>query len=310
MKIGFIGLGRMGRGMAANLVNSGADVVVFDPVAEAARVLVDAGASLAPSIGDLASQADTIFMSLPGPAQVEQVIYGPDGIAVNLRPGLTLIDLSTSSYTLGQRIYETFKDGGASFLDAPISGGPAGAASGDLVIWVGGDREVFDRHRDLLQKIAKVPHYVGGNGAGTVTKLAHNLSGFMIMETLSETFSLAVKAGLDPLSFWEAMKLGLVGKRSPLDLIANQFLLGEYDTPSMTLELAHKDASLATQLGKDLGVPMRLANLTLEEMTEALGRGMGKQDRSSFLKLQLDRAGVTVAVEPERLQAAVSNNQG
>ncbi|MEV7136374.1 NAD(P)-dependent oxidoreductase [Arthrobacter sp. NPDC093128] len=309
MRIGFIGLGRMGRGMASNLVEAGRDVVVFDAVPGTAVSLVEEGASLADSIGDLARRSDVIFTSLPGPVQVEEVVFGEDGIASNLRPGLTLLDLSTSSCTLARRIYEEFKIAGASMLDAPVSGGPSGAASGDLVIWVGGDREAFDKHVDLLRVIGKTPCYVGAIGAGTVTKLAHNLTGFMIMETLAETFSLAVKAGLDPLDLWEALRLGLVGKKSPLDLVANQFLLGSYHCPSMTLELAHKDASLATQLAEELGVPMRLANLTLEEMAEGLGRGFGGEDRSSFLKLQLERAGVSIAVDPARLQTAIKANR-
>ena len=190
-------------------------------------------------------------------------------------------------------------------LDAPVSGGPAGAASGELVLWVGGDKGVYDRHLDLLQAIGNTPRYVGSIGSGTVTKLTHNLLGYMILLSLAETFSMAVKAGMDVLELWESLRLGLVGKRSPLDMLTNQFLPGKYEPPAFALKLAHKDVTLATSMARELGVPMRLANLTLEEMTEALTRGFGEQDSRSYLKLQLERAGVEVAVDPELLREAV-----
>ena len=195
-------------------------------------------------------------------------------------------------------------------LDAPVSGGPAGATSGDLVLWVGGDREIYDRHLNLLQAIGNMPRHVGPIGSGTVTKLTHNLLGYMILLSLAETFSMAVKAGVDALELWESLRLGLVCKRSPLDMLTNQFLPGKYEPPAFALKLAHKDVTLATSMARELGVPMRLANLTMEEMTEALARGFGEQDSRSYLKLQLERAGIEVAVDPERLREAIRAVQG
>lgn len=309
MKIGFIGLGRMGGGMAANLARSGVDLVVYDAVTESAQPVVAQGASLAASVGELTRQCGVVFTSLPGPIQVEQVALGEDGVLANAREGLAYFDLSTSSLSLAKRLHSKFAEAGAAMLDAPVSGGPEGAATGDLVIWARGDKDVFDRHLDVLTILAKSPLHVGDTGAGTVTKLAHNLLGYMILESLAEAFTLGTKAGVDPLDLWEAMRLGLVGKRSPLDMLVNQFLPGQYEPPAFLLKLAHKDVTLATSLGNELGVPMRVAGHVLEEMTEALGRGFGEQDSRAYLKLQTERAGVNIAVDPQRLAEAVTRIQ-
>lgn len=272
------------------------------------RNLVEAGAKAAGSVAELARTVSVVFTSLPGPAQVEEVVLGKGGLLENMAPGLVLFELSTNSLALNRRIYDAFKGKGGAMMDAPVSGGPAGAASGDLALWIGGDQDVFDRHFDLLRKFSDKPRRVGDIGAGTVTKLANNMAGYMILETMAEIFSLGAKASVDPLDLWEALRLGLVGKQSPLFMLTSQFLPGEYEKPGFALKLGHKDVMLATNLGKELGVPMRLANMTLEEMTEALGRGWGEQDSRAYLKLQLERAGVCIKVDPQRVQRAVEGS--
>ena len=247
--------------------------------------------------------SDVVFTSLPGPAEVEAVVLGEQGLLASMGRGTTLFDLSTSSPRLARRLEELFRQRGAFMLDAPVSGGPSGAASGNLVLWVGGDRGAFNRHLDILRMFSH-PHYVGGIGAGAVTKLAHNMLGYMLLLAQAEIFSLACKGGVDPLDLWEALRFGVVGKQSPLDMLVNQFLPGEYETPAFAMRLAHKDVKLATALARELEVPMRLANLTLEEMTEALGRGFGEWDSRAYLQLQLQRAGVKIAVPRDRIKAA------
>jgi 3-hydroxyisobutyrate dehydrogenase len=204
-----------------------------------------------------------------------------------------------------RKIDRAFQEKGATFLDAPVSGGPTGAASGDLVLWVGGDAKAFEAHVNALKSIGKAARHVGAIGTGTVTKLAHNILGYMILLSEAEIFSMAVKGGVDPLDLWESLRLGLVGRSSPLDMLVNQFLPGHYDTPAFAQKLAHKDVTLATELARDLGVPMRLANLTLAEMTEAVALGMGEKDSRAYLQLQLRRAGVDIAVDRDRLQRSV-----
>ncbi|WPU09500.1 NAD(P)-dependent oxidoreductase [Pseudarthrobacter oxydans] len=310
MKVGYIGLGNMGRGMALNLVKAGHDVTVFDLSSEAMDALVSAGAKAASSLRDLTKSVDVVFTSLPGPPQVEAVVLGPDGILDNIAPGKVLFELSTSSRELALRIHQAFAEKGATMLDAPVSGGPVGASSGDMAFWVGGDRETFERYLPLLKAMGDKPRHVGPIGSGTIVKLVNNLTGQMFLTVMAETFSVAVKAGVDPLELWDALRLGVIGKGSALNMLTQQFLPGHFDPPAFALNLAYKDVNLATQLGRDLGVPMRLANLTLAEMTEALGRGLGDKDCRIYMQLQLERAGVTIAVDPEELAARQANPPG
>ncbi|WP_417725126.1 NAD(P)-dependent oxidoreductase [Salipiger sp.] len=309
MRVGFIGLGRMGQGMARNLSANGADLQVLDANPAALQPFKEAGIAVASSLRTLVESTDVIFTSLPGPAQVEAVGLGPGGILDFVREGQVWFDLSTSSRTLALRLNERFAAKGAFMLDAPVSGGPAGAASGEMVIWAGGDRSAFDRCRDTLELFSSEARHVGPIGAGCVVKLAHNVFGYTIQLAQIEVFSMATKAGVDPLDLWEALRLGVVGKQSPLDLMVKQVLPGIYNQPAFALALARKDVVLATEMARELDVPMRLANMTLEEMTEAVSRGMGDMDSRSYLQLQLERAGVCIAVSPERIDAAVERQR-
>lgn len=308
-KVGFIGLGRMGRGMAENMLRAGVDLIVFDVRPDAFPAMEELGAKIADSVAHLAAQADVIFTSLPGPAEVSTVMRGPDGIIENIRGGAVVFDLTTSSLGLAKELAVEFADRGATFFDAPVSGMPDGAASGDLAIWAGGPADVFTQVLPVLRTFSSMPQRVGDTGAGTVTKLANNILGYMILEALGEAFSMATKGGIDPLELWKALKTGGVERRTPLDMLVAQFLPGKFDSPAFALKLAHKDVTLAAALARELGVPMRMANLTHAELTEALGRGYGDQDSRIFLTLQLERAGVEIAVDPERLEQAVAERR-
>ena len=190
-------------------------------------------------------------------------------------------------------------------LDAPVSGGPRGAKTGKLAIWVGGDKDVFERHKAVLGAMGDQVRYVGPIGQATVAKLVHNCAGYAIGTALAEVFTMGVKAGVEPLALFEAVRQGALGRRRTFDGLIDQFLPGVYDPPAFMLRHAHKDVSLAVVLGKEVAVPMRLCNLTLEEMTEALNRGWAERDSRSALLLQQERAGVTIAVDAERLQAVL-----
>ena len=305
MRIGFIGLGTMGASMAANLQAAGHALVVHDLHRASADRHVAAGAQWAASPQDVAAGTEMVFTSLPGPKEVEAVTLGAAGVLAGLPAGGVCFDLSTNAPATVRSIHAAFAARGAHFLDAPVSGGPAGAASRRLALWVGGDEAVFNRFQPVLTAIGDQPRWIGEIGAGSVAKLVHNCAGYILTVGLAEVFTLGVKAGVEPLALFEAIRQGALGRRRTFDGLADQFLPGHYDPPAFALKLAHKDVALAAALGREYGVPMRLANLTLEEMTEAMGRGWGAEDSRSCMRVQLDRAQVDVTVDPARLKQAM-----
>ncbi len=300
MRIGFIGLGAMGRHMAANLQRAGHEVQAHD------LRRVEGFPNWKASAAEAARGCEVLFTSLPGPKEVETIARD---VRSNLKDKAAWFDLSTNSPEVVRRLQREAPK--IHFLDAPVSGGPAGAESGKLAIWVGGEQAVFEKYLHVLKAIGDQPLYIGPIGAGTVAKLVHNCSGYAVQAALAECFTMGVKAGVDPLLLWKAVRQGANGRRRTFDTLAEHFLPNHYDPARFALKLAHKDVSLATQLGKEVGVPMRLANLTLEEMTEALGRGWQARDSRSSMILQQERAGVKVAVDPDDIRAVMradSNN--
>jgi 3-hydroxyisobutyrate dehydrogenase len=190
-------------------------------------------------------------------------------------------------------------------LDAPVSGGPAGARSGKLAIWVGGDENICQKHKILLGAIGDQVMYVGPIGAGSVAKLVHNCSGYMIQCALAEAFTMGIKAGVEPLALWQAVRQGAIGRQRTFDRLPDHFLSAKFDPPDFALRLAHKDVSLATAVGREHRVPMRMANLALEELTEALNRGWGERDSRVAMLLQEERAQLEISVDEERLRQAI-----
>ena len=193
-------------------------------------------------------------------------------------------------------------------LDAPVSGGPAGAKSGKLAIWVGGDKAIFDKHKAVLDAFSDAARYVGPIGAGSVAKLVHNCAGYAIQAALAEVFTMGVKGGVEPLALWEAVRTGAVGRRRTFDGLIDQFLPGKFDPPAFALRLAHKDVSLATA-----------ARPRARRADAPCRAGAGRDDGGAQPRLgqaRLARAhaaaagacGVAVAVEPKRIEAALERD--
>ena len=162
-----------------------------------------------------------------------------------------------------RKINAAFAERDVYMLDSPVTGGPRGARTGRLALWVGGDEQIFNRHKPVLDAMGDKARYVGPIGAGSVAKLVHNGAGYCIQTALAEMFTVGVKAGVEPLALWEAVREGASGRRRTFDGLIDQFLPGKYEPAAFALRLAHKDMSLATQLGRDFNVPMRVANLAL-----------------------------------------------
>jgi 3-hydroxyisobutyrate dehydrogenase len=308
MQAGFIGLGTMGASMAANLQNGlkarGDTLVVHDIRREAASRHLRDGAIWADSPRAVAEQSEVIFTSLPGPPEFDAVSAG---LLAGIREGTAYFDLTTNSPTVVRKAHDAFAQKGAPLLDAPVSGGPRGAASGKLAIWCGGDEDVFAKWKPVLDMIGDAARYIGPIGAGSVAKLVHNMFGYIATAAAAEVFTMGVKAGIEPLAIWEAVRQGAIGRRGAFDSLTDQFLPNKYEPPAFALRLAHKDVSLATGLGRELNVPMRMANLALADLAEGLNRGWGDRDSRSMMLLQLERAGVKIEVDPQRLAEALEN---
>ncbi|HTW70834.1 MAG TPA: NAD(P)-dependent oxidoreductase, partial [Acetobacteraceae bacterium] len=226
------------------------------------------------------------------------------------RKGAAWFDLSTNAVNVVRALHATFAERGIDFLDAPVSGGPGGANSGRLAIWVGGDKAVFDRFKPVLDAMGDAARYIGPIGAGTVAKLVHNAAGAAVSTVLAEVFTMGVKAGVEPLPLWEAIRQGAGGRARLFDRMSRGFLTGIYDPPDFALRLLHKDVSLACQLARDVSVPMRLTNLAHQELTEALNRGWGQRDSRITMLLQQERAGIEkIAVPPDKLKAVLESDK-
>ena len=291
MKIGFIGLGAMGRHMASNLQSAGHQLQVYD-------LRKVEGFTNRASPAEAAQGCELLFTSLPGPAEVEAVGQQVSGVKA-------WFDTSTNSPKVVRRIHERLK-GKVAFLDAPVSGGPKGAESGKLAIWVGGDEAVFQEYSSILKIIGDQPLYVGAIGAGTVAKLAHNAASFAVQAALAEVFTLGVKGGVEPLALFKALRQGASGRKRTFDRLAEHFLPGKYDPAAFSLRLAHKDVSLAMELASEAGVPMRIGAIALQELEEGMRRGWSERDCRIAMTLQTERAGVEVQVPVDKLGAALA----
>jgi 3-hydroxyisobutyrate dehydrogenase-like beta-hydroxyacid dehydrogenase len=292
MKVGFIGLGTMGKGMAGSIRRAGYEMVVHDLRREAAESLLSDRVRWGETVKEVAANCDVVFTSLPKPEDVEVVCFGENGLHAGFRTGSAWFDLSTNSVEAVRDLNLRLAEQQIDFLDAPVSGGPAGAASGKLAIWVGGRREVYDRFYPVLASMADQTRYIGGIGAGSIAKLVHNVASAAFTQVLAETMTVGVKAGLDPLELYEAIRGGALGRMRSFDLIARRWLVNRLDTPSFELQLQHKDVKLGVELARSVGVPTRLCNLALDELTEAMNRGWARRDSQSVLQLQQERAGV------------------
>ena len=294
MRVGFIGVGNIGRPMAEQIIGAGFTLVVYDQRREAADDLIRRGALWAESPREVAEQADVVCTCLPGPTEMEAVVLKDTGIAEGIRPGSVYVDHTTNSPALVRRVHQQLSERGVAMLDAPVSGGVEGAKTRDLTILVGGEAATLDRCRPVLDAMAKTVMHVGEIGAGCICKLTHNCAGFSAALAMVECLTLGVKAGVDPAVMVEVFQKCALGRNFEIQVRLPETLFRGDSEPRFALKTARKDMGLAAELARAYEVPMGLSEACELEMSEAMARGWGDRDSSVFLTLQEERAGVEV----------------
>ena len=291
MKVGFIGTGNMGNPMAANLIKAGHELTVHDLRREAATNLLEMGAEWAATPKDAVPGNEVVFTSLPVPRDVEAVVEGENGILEGASEGSLYVDLSTNSPTVVRRLHQVCAARGVTMLDAPVSGGVYGAAAGTLAVMVGGDEGTFNRLKPTLDAIGSHVVFCGPIGNGSVCKICNNLLSMGIGVLLSESLTLGVKAGVDLEVLADVISNSSGGSRRLTEKLPRFLFKGNFE-PGFATALAAKDVRLATDLGREYGIPMELSNLVDQRHVEAMLRGWGPEDSDAVCRIQEEKSGV------------------
>lgn len=282
MKIGFIGLGIMGRPMAKNLVKAGHELVVFDYNKEAIADLVSCGAAAAETGKEVAAQVEVVITMVPNSPHVRAAVLGENGVAEGARPGTVLIDMSSIDPTESKAIGAELEKFGIEMLDAPVSGGEPKAIDGTLSVMVGGKKELFDKYYDMLMVMAGSVVYVGALGSGNVAKLANQIVVAVNIAAVSEALTFAKKAGTDPELVYQAIRGGLAGS-TVMDAKAPMMLDRNFK-PGFRIELHIKDLNNALNAAHAISSPVPLTGQLMEIMQALRADGNDKDDHSAIVK--------------------------
>jgi 2-hydroxy-3-oxopropionate reductase len=292
MKIGFIGLGIMGKPMSMNLMKAGYQLVVLDRNQAAVAEVVAAGAEQAATPREVAERAEIVITMLPNSPQVKEVVLGEGGILEAARAGLTLIDMSSIAPLVSREVAEKLAAKGAAMLDAPVSGGQPKAVDGTLSVMVGGTQEVFDRCYDIMKAMAGSVVLTGAIGAGNVTKLANQVIVALNIAAMSEALVLATKAGVEPELVYKAIRGGLAGS-TVLDAKA-PLVMDRKFAPGFRINLHIKDLANALDTSHELGVSLPLTAAVMEMMQALKTDGQGEADHCSLVQYYEKMAKVEV----------------
>ena len=279
-RVGFVGLGIMGKPMAKNLLKAGFPLVVFNRSKGPLEELVREGAISADSAKGVAERAETIITMLPDSPEVREVILGKNGVVEGIKAGSVVIDMSSINPLVTQEISRTLEEKGVKMLDAPVSGGETGAIQGTLAIMVGGEKKVFEDCLEILKAMGKNIVHVGGIGAGGYVKLVNQIIVALNIASVGEAFSLGVKAGLDPQVIYQAIRGGLAGSQV-LETKA-PMIFGRNFKPGFKIKLHHKDLHNALSTAKDLGVPLPLSSFVQQIFVSLITEGKGNEDHSAL----------------------------
>jgi 2-hydroxy-3-oxopropionate reductase len=290
-RVGFIGLGVMGRPMAENLVRHGFPLVVHNRSQAAVAALVAQGAGAAADPAAVARQVEVVITVLPDTPDVEAVYFGPQGIVAGARPGQLWIDMSTVSPALARRIAQAAAEQGAEALDAPVSGGEVGARQGTLAIMVGGPAAALERARPILAALGQTIVHQGPAGAGQVTKACNQVAVALTIQAVAEALVLAAKAGVDPARVRQALLGGFAASRV-LDLHGQRALAGNYQ-PGFRLRLHRKDLKIALDTAQAVGAALPHTALVHETLTALTAQGWGDRDHASLIAHLAQQAGLS-----------------
>lgn len=291
-RIGFIGLGVMGKPMAKNLIQAGYSLIVYDIVQEGVSELVKFGAEAASNSKEVAERSDVIITMLPDSPEVEKVMLGEEGILEGARSGCLLIDMSSIAPQVTVRLSKEARKKGVRMLDAPVSGGEPGAITGSLAIMVGGDQKDFEEAKNILQVMGKSVVRIGEIGAGQYTKLVNQILVGIHLQAMSEALTLAKKAGLDVQKVYEAIKAGLAGS-NVLNAKVPLVLKGNFK-PGFRIKLHIKDLKNALTTGREIGVPLPVTALVQEFFVECDAAGRGNLDHAALITVMEELAKVQV----------------
>jgi len=296
-RVGFIGVGTMGRGMVKNLLKAGFAVTIYARHPEKVQDVIEAGAKLAVSSKAVAENSEVVITIVPNTPQVEEVILGPGGVLEGARPGMTVIDMSTVSPATSRKVAAKCVEQGVGFLDAPVSGGMIGADNGTLSIMVGGEAETFARCRPVFAAMGRDEAIinVGPVGQGEVVKIVNNMLGAIITAATAEAFTMGVKAGGDPQVMAQIVGMSSGASWQLANAFPRNIFSGAF-APGFFTELMHKDVGLAIELGGANGVPVTLAEQAHQLYTAALEAGYGRDDYTSVIRPIEKIAGVEVRV--------------
>lgn len=295
MKIGFIGLGIMGKPMSKNLLKAGYSLVVHDINSEAVKEVVALGAEEESSAKRVALKSDLIITMLPNSPHVKTVVMGNDGVLEGSREGQILVDMSSIAPSVSREVFEACQGKGVEMLDAPVSGGEPKAIDGSLSIMVGGKQTVFNKVYDVLTKMGKSVVLCGDIGAGNTTKLANQIIVALNIAAMSEALVLGTKAGVDPEILYKAIRGGLAGS-TVLDAKAPMVLEGNFK-PGFKIDLHIKDLANAIETGRAIGAPLMLTNQVMEILGNLKVDGLGQNDHSAIIKFYEKLAQVKVRKE-------------
>jgi 2-hydroxy-3-oxopropionate reductase len=293
-KVGFVGLGIMGRPMAKNLAQAGYELVLYNRSRTKAQQLADeVGASVAQSPKEVAHSSSVIFTMLPGPPEVRQVVAGEGGLLEGAREGSLIIDKSTSSPLLARELAHLACQQGVGMLDAPVSGGDVGAIEGTLSIMVGGEVEHFERAKPLFEAMGQTVIHVGPSGAGQLVKAANQIVVALLIEAVSEALVLGSKGGVAPQKILEVLSGGLAANKV-IEVKREKFLNHNFE-PGGKVEFHRKDLRIALQAGEEYGVALPVTAVVCQMFEALVAKGRGGWDHSSLLTVIEDLAAHEIA---------------